>query len=341
MKNNNQHIDDTLLTKFLSGETHKDEQKMLISWLEGKKENRERLDQLEQVWLESGKLKPRPIFVNKVLAWSKLSDRIKQHEKTASASIQGYSRFRVALISSVAASILVLIGLFNWYVDDASQRTDFLLANTSQSSLQDSLPDGSEIYLNPHAEISYQETTNLQRIVKLKGEAFFNVKRDTLRPFIIQAGVGGVKVLGTSFQVKIKENGDIAVEVRSGRVELFRPNKTKTDTLHLILTKDEAGLISNQQDTIIRVASNSSAFFWLNKRLSFRNKQLKDVFQVLEACYPIEIKIDDPSIGELYYSSSFIDDEIEEIIQVISESFNLTYLKEEDTFTLFHLKKND
>ncbi len=341
MRNNNQHIDDTLLAKFLSGETNKDEQKMIISWLEERTENHERLDLLEQVWLESGKLKPRPIFVNKALAWSKLSYRIKQHEKIASPSIQGFSRFRIALISSVAASILILIGIFNWYVNDTPQQTEFLLANTSQSSIQNTLPDGSEIYLNQHAEISYQDTKNKQRVVKLKGEAFFNVKRDTLRPFIIQAGVGGVKVLGTSFQVKIKENGDIAVDVSSGRVELFKPNKTKTDTLHLILTKDEAGLISNQQDTIIRVASNSSAFFWLNKRLSFRNKQLKEVFKVLKACYHIEIKVDNPNIGERYYSSSFIDEDADKVIQVISKTFNLTYLKEGDTYTLLDPKKNE
>lgn len=341
MKNNNQHIDDTLLAKFLSGETHKDEQKMIISWLEENKDNRKRLDQLEQVWLESGKLKPRPIFVNKALAWSKLSYRIKQYEKISSPSIQRFSRFRIALISSVAASILVLIGILNWYVDDAPQQKEFLLANTNLSSLHDSLPDGSEIYLNEYAEISYQETKDKQRIVNLKGEAFFNVKRDTLRPFIIHAGVGGVKVLGTSFQVKIKENGDIAVDVSSGRVELFKPNKAKTDTFHLILTKDEGGLISNQQDTIIRVASNSSAFFWLDKRLSFRNKLLKEVFEVLEACYSIEIKVVDPNISKLHYSSSFIDEDAEKIIQVISNTFNLTYLKEGDTFTLFDPKKNE
>lgn len=341
MKNNNQHINDTLLAKFLSGETKKDEQKMIMSWLEEKEENRKHLDQLEKLWLESGKLKPRPIFVNKALAWTKLSYKIKQYEKIASPSIQRYSKFKITLVSSVAASILAFIGLFNWYVNDTGQASEFLLANNSQVRLLDSLPDGSEVYLNQLAEISYQTNKQNQRVVKLKGQAFFNVKRDTLRPLIIHAGVGGIKVLGTSFQVKIKANGDIAVDVSSGRVELFKPNQTKTDTLHLILTKDEAGLISKAQDTILPVASNSSAFFWLDKRLSFRNKQLKEVFEVLEACYQINIRFDDPSIGQFYYSSSFIDEEAEKIIQVISKTYNLTYLKEGDTFTLSELKKNE
>ena len=215
------------------------------------------------------------------------------------------------------------------------------MANSSQSILQDTLPDGSAIYLNQLAQITYQTSETRQRIVNLKGEAFFRVKRDTLRPFVVYAGIGGVKVLGTSFQVKLRENCDIAVDVNSGRVELFRPDSITNDTLHLILTKGESGLISKQQDTIIRLASKSSAFFWFDKRLSFRNKPLNDVFEVLEACYGIKIKADNPTIGNLYYSSSFIDEDVEKVIQVISNTFDLTYTKEGDTFTLSDSKKNE
>ena len=341
MKNENQHINDALLAKFLSGETDKKEQSLIISWLDEKEENRRHLDQLEQVWLESGKLNPRPIPVNKKRAWTKLSTRMDQHERSLTPSIQRFSRFKIVLYSSVAASILALIGIFNWYINDSARSEEFLLTNISNVTMKDVLPDGSEIYLNQLAQISYTTSETKQRIVKLQGEAFFNVKRDTLRPFIVHAGIGGVKVLGTSFRVKIKDNGDIAVDVNSGKVELFRPNKAKTDTLHLILTKDEGGLISNQQDTIIRLASNSSAFFWVDERLSFRNKQLKEVFKTLEACYGIEIKSDNPNINNLYYTSSFIDEDAEDVIKVISNTYNFTYSKEENVFTILDPKQNE
>ncbi|WP_461633983.1 FecR family protein [Labilibaculum euxinus] len=341
MKNDNLHINDTFLAKFLLGETNKEEQNMVIRWLEEKDENRRHLDQLEQIWLESGKLNPHPISVNKKSAWAKLSSRLDQHEKTLSPSIQRFSRFRIALISSAAAFILILFGIFNWYSNDYTQTEEFLLTNTSQSTIQDSLPDGSKIYLNKFAHISYHTSKTKQRIVNLQGEAFFTVKRDTLRPFIVNAGIGGVKVLGTSFQVKMKENGDILVDVNSGKVELFRPNKTQTDTLHMILTNNEGGLISSQQDTIIRLASNSSAFFWVDKRLSFRNKPLKEVFKVLESCYQITIKSDNPEINNLYYSSSFIDENAENVIKVISKTFNLTYSRKENTFIISYPEKNE
>lgn len=341
MKSENQHIDDTLLAKFLLGETNKEEQRLIIDWLDEKQENRKHLDQLESLWLESGKLKPRPIPVNKKLAWSILSKRMDEHEANLSPTIQKYSRFKIAIYASIAASILALIGVFNWYTKESGQDEKFLLTNNTSETLKEILPDGSEIYLNESAIISYETNANKQRIVSLEGEAFFKVKRDTSRPFIVHAGIGGVKVLGTSFQVKRKKNGDIAVDVSSGKVQLFCANKAKTDTLHLILIKDEGGLISNEQDTIIRVSSNSSAFFWVDKRLSFRNKQLKEVFKVLESCYDIEIVSNDPKINAKYYTSSFIDNDAEEVIKVISDTYKLSYTKEDNTFTLFRAQTNE
>lgn len=341
MKNNKQHINDTFLAKFLLGETNKEEQKIVMSWLEEKDENRKHLDQLEQLWLESGKLKPRPIPVDKQLAWSKLTKRIQHYEKKDSPTIQRFSKFKLSLIVSAAASVLILIGLFNGYWDSTSIHDETIFANTSQTVLHDTLPDGSEIHLNQLAKLSYHNSNTKERIVTLSGEAFFSVKRDTLRPFIVHAGIGGVKVLGTSFKVKIEDNGDIAVDVKSGRVELFKPNNTKTDTLHLILNKNEGGMISGQQDTIIQLSSNASAFFWLDKRLSFRNKKLKDVFMSLELCYGVKIKTSDQHINNLYYSSSFVDEDVEKVIQVISKTFNLTYTREGNTFTLSVLEKNE
>ncbi|NOU61899.1 FecR family protein [Marinifilum caeruleilacunae] len=341
MKSDNLHIDDSLLAKFLLGETTSKERGIIIDWLDEKQENRDQLDQLESVWLESGKLKPKPIPVNKTLAWSILSRRMDEHEASLSPSSKKYSSFKIAIYTAVAASVLAFIGIFNWYSNQPAEIEQFVLANNSTETLKEILPDGSEICLNESAQIRYETNKNQQRIVHLEGEAFFSVKRDTLRPFIVHAGIGGVKVLGTSFQVKERANGDIAVDVSSGKVELFRTNRATNDTLHLVLVKDESGLISNLQDTIIRVSSNSSAFFWVDQRLSFRNKPLKEVFEILEVCYNVEIISDDPEINDKYYTSSFIDNDVEEVIEVISNTYQFSYAKENNVITITSNDSNE
>lgn len=82
------------------------------------------------------------------------------------------------------------------------------------------LSDGTRVWVNENTQIEYPEhfAAN-ERIVKLKGEAFFEVARDTTRPFIISSGDIKTTVLGTSFNVKAY--GKIAeVNVRTGKVKV-------------------------------------------------------------------------------------------------------------------------
>lgn len=88
------------------------------------------------------------------------------------------------------------------------------------------LSDGTKVWVNENTQIEYPEhfAAN-ERIVTLKGEAFFEVARDTTRPFIISSGDIKTTVLGTSFDVKAY--GKIAeVNVRSGKVKVESTQNT-------------------------------------------------------------------------------------------------------------------
>ncbi|TKG97314.1 FecR family protein [Puteibacter caeruleilacunae] len=333
MTHKNKHIDDGRLASFLLGELDQEEQKQIIDWLDDSEGNRRYLDQLEQVWLETGKLDPRPISVNKYKGWQKLSNRIKYFEQGESRSRRNPATKRLLIYTSIAASALILIGIFS-LLKVYKPEPQYIVDNNKPTVLHNTLPDGTVVSLNRNAQITYDTADDNQRTVKLQGEAYFKVKRDTLRPFIVNAGIGGVKVLGTSFNVKIRENNDIAVTVNSGKVELFYPEQNTNDTVRMILVHNEEALISLKQNNIVRLASNSSALFWLDKRLSFRNNSLKEVFSALETCYKVEIISENDLINNLSYSSAFIDKDFDYIIKVIAETLNFNYSKNGNTYTI-------
>jgi transmembrane sensor len=79
------------------------------------------------------------------------------------------------------------------------------------------LPDGSIAYLNNNSSIEYDKNFN-QRIVRQKGEVFFDVKKRE-SPFIVKTQLGEIKVLGTKFNVR-SDNKELEVEVQEGTVEL-------------------------------------------------------------------------------------------------------------------------
>jgi transmembrane sensor len=82
------------------------------------------------------------------------------------------------------------------------------------------LPDGSQATLYPGSQIRFpaQAATTI-REVTMKGEVFFEVKKDPSRPFVVYAGGVVTKVLGTSFTIKAQPEGQaVEVAVRSGKV---------------------------------------------------------------------------------------------------------------------------
>ncbi|MFW0739587.1 FecR family protein [Flavobacterium sp. T12S277] len=83
------------------------------------------------------------------------------------------------------------------------------------------LSDGTRVWLNENSEIGYPvQFAKNERLVTLKGEAFFEVKRDPSRPFIITSGTIKTTVLGTSFNVKAYDENKPEVNVRTGKVQV-------------------------------------------------------------------------------------------------------------------------
>ena len=65
------------------------------------------------------------------------------------------------------------------------------------------MADGTKVILNADSKIRYPDRfAGDQRLVELEGEAFFEVRKDTLKPFIVQTNRLKVRVLGTVFNLK-------------------------------------------------------------------------------------------------------------------------------------------
>jgi ferric-dicitrate binding protein FerR (iron transport regulator) len=328
MKKEPIHISDTLLSKFLTDQVSNSEQKQIIEWLEISDKNQKHLDDLERVWLESGKLNPHPISVDKQKAWKKLSKRIQNHKQK-----NKFKKYH--FISAIAASFLLLIGVLNWL--SKPEQTLFTYQNDNNQVEKYELPDGSKIFMNQLAEVKYLSPSDRNtRKVKMKGEVFYQVHRDTSKAFIIDAGIGTIKVLGTSFNVKILANKDIQVSVNSGIVEIYHES-SKSKKIQLKV--GESGLISNLKKDVLKQVIHPTAFFWMNKKLIFQSRSLKEIFSILEKCYNVKIISKDENINKIHYSSNFMDNRIEEILQIISKTCEFEVNQENGNYIISSLQK--
>lgn len=320
------HIDENAIAKYLSGEANAIEIKELMDWMESSDENLEEFIRYEKLWSESSVRKP----FNAQKAWSKVSHHISKEKRR-------FNPYYLSAATVAAAIILIVISVQFFNTKSAISLPKFAIASAN-SILNSTLPDGSSVLLSKHSKIEYAFDSQKQiRLAKLSGKAFFSVKRDTKRRFIVEANHGGVEVLGTKFSVNETKNKDVMVYVLSGKVKVFLVRASK-DTLSLIITNGEKAFIMASNDTIIKQTQKASAFYDINKTyninktITFRDLDLSTVMAKIEKYYSVNIKIDDSVDKKLRFSSSFRNNSVNEILTVITQTLGLDYTKKRNTY---------
>jgi transmembrane sensor len=149
------------------------------------------------------------------------------------------------------------------------------------------LVDGSNIHLNAGTRLklpeSFSETT---REVFLEGEAFFDVFRDTRRPFTVKSSSLLVSVLGTSFNVDASQPSQIEVSVATGKVEVSSSNDA------VILLPNQKALFNLKENKIVKSSSSANDWVWLSGKLIFDKTPFSEVIVMLEKIYEKPIQID-------------------------------------------------
>lgn len=267
-------------------------------------------------------------------AWNKVQSRIKT-ELTQTRSDSSYiGIFRSTFMRVAAVTLLILsLGISGLYIsnNDLFSKKITVATNNDQKNLLVTLPDGSKIVLNRNTHLSYHANFGEQsRNVSLSGEAFFDISRDTLKPFIIEAGNARVKVVGTSFNV-ITNTSDAACEVyvKTGKVMLTGNSGSQS----VILDPEFVGTV-NEKSTGKTLNKNPNYLAWRSDKLFYNGQKLDVVFHDLRRVYNMDIVADDSSITQNIWTSPIETQSPDTIIRLICASFNLSYTKEGDVYHL-------
>lgn len=238
--------------------------------------------------------------------------------------------------------VLVLAGIGAFYFTSSQRQqvvTDELnlIANSDHTIRRIRLPDGSLIWLYPNSSVEFPGAfSNGVRNVSLTGEAFFVVARDEEHPFSIRTSDVVTTVLGTSFNIKAYEHeSSIEVEVMSGKVRVGLTDQTGQEVL----------LTSNQKATYrkgeakVEMESQSSETtnelaIWKPVNLSFENVPVGTVLQALNERFKVRIHLTHGAIANCMIRADFNDQNLPDILEMLSKSINATYRYEGSIFYL-------
>ena len=215
---------------------------------------------------------------------------------------------------SIAASLLILFGLFTTFSD---QNTIITTSFAEQKTIV--LLDGSEVVLNAKSEISYLENDwDDKRKIHLKGEAYFKVKKGST--FTVQTEYGDVTVLGTQFNVNASDEY-FEVTCYEGKVKVTNSNNNYILNPSNSFRKINGNTIEEHNTTI-------DSPTWVHGESSFKSVPLKYVIIALEKQYNIEIDantIDD----SLIFTGSFSHKELEIALASVFKTMKIKYQQKE------------
>ena len=204
---------------------------------------------------------------------------------------------RWALAAVAAAAAVAAVVFLNTHGSGCvgTQPADTLqlcLANNGTSVKTYLLADNTKVFLKPGSEISYN-VSGLEdsRQLRLRGEAYFDVARDSLRPFIVHTENISVKVLGTAFTVSsIPGRPDTEVVLERGKVRILSPEGTSM----LDLKPNQSARYSSAEGVVDVESCYAKAFVASHFNLvSLEDATLAEIVSALEDSFETEIGVRD------------------------------------------------
>lgn len=239
-------------------------------------------------------------------------------------------------IPAAAILLLIMTGYLMWQNNLRKEPALHVITTISGERKLLTLADGSRVYLNGGSALHFPEQFGRQRIVRLEGEAFFEINRDSTRPFVVQTGNISTTVLGTSFNIAAeKEHTGVIVSVKTGKVQVAVNNNghTKPETVQL---RPGMQAIYNEQQNQLSVSDIpiANAGSWKDNLLVFDNASLEEICLALERKYGVHFVPSTPLLLHCKYSVRFNGLTLPESIDKLTMLGDLHFSRKDSVITI-------
>ena len=190
------------------------------------------------------------------------------------------------------------------------------------------LADGTKIILNSESKIIYDSDYNIDnRSIKLTGEAYFQVEKNDI-PFAIETAYGEIVVLGTSFNVRSREDG-FEVGVNDGKVkvsnELYSIHLSKGQLIEVASTFEEKDIVN------ISIKKYPD---WINQKFYCNKTTLNELCSEIERTFDIRIKFLDPDLKKVTITGIIEASDLNDVLHTVSLLTKHKFKLEDDICTI-------
>lgn len=288
--------------KFFLGKTTVNEEQRLMEWAKESKENEDELIR----------------SINFYHAVHLLSDvKRKSH-------IGGKSRLFSYIRNMAAVAAIFIGGMFfsNWLLSTVAENPPLQQITVPKGQRMNlALTDGTVVWLNSLTTISYDPTfKGKDRVVHIDGEAYFEVKSNKHKPFIVKTSRGEIRVLGTKFNVDAYSGGDkFVTSLMEGSIALQAGTENVVLKPLQMATLNETGLKVTQIE-------NMDEYSWKEGLMTFTDASFEELMQKFEKYYGYKIVVKSNHLNAYRCSGKFrLSDGINYALNVLKETLDFTY----------------
>lgn len=358
MEELNKNIDDIIIRHLLN-EASTEEEILLLNWMKSDMANQRHFFQMKDIWTASQANKQNVFETDEF--WSSLKAALEKSKIVKMPVNRTYNYSKILKYAALGA-LLLSIGFAALKYGNRIFRKEVALTYTEiitpdGQKKEVILPDGTEVWINSGTTFKYASNYGkTNREIYLKGEAYFNVTRDTTKTFIVHAENITIKVLGTSFNVMCyPELKTIETTVISGTVSLENSEISEDKKVVILNKKEKATFLKNQQkiyitknrskdeskETVdpielkkISLTEEEADYIasWKDHNLSFNNESFGEMAFKLQRWFNVKIVIEDEKLRNYRYKGKFDNAKsIFQVLEVVRLTTPITYEYNEKT----------
>lgn len=309
-----------LISEELRGSLSEEASHGLKSWRNQSDENERAYQDLIKIWrLPNQQEVPAPTAAASYESW-----KLKYQIDTAPIRKLPTGKRLNIWFSRVAA--VLFLGFVLWYFYPTAKQPTFWTAEGDNLTVN--MADGSIVTLRENTLMRdiAGDKKEQERRVALSGEAFFKVAPDKSKPFFIEIEDVTVEVVGTEFNVSsLPSESLVEVAVLSGIVKIH-----VSEGAHTLSAGDRLRWHTRQKSVQVSEKESVNAWSWHTGQLQFKSTPLLQVIEALNRHFDKQVSLENTELAHCRFTSNFHSATLEEVIEVLSETFGLNAIPNKD-----------
>lgn len=315
-------VDENILIRYIDNTLSEDEKAQVETWLKASAENEKIVEQMYFML----QLTERVRIMNAVDTDKAFAQFKAKRKRQISLGVSLLSLQRIAAILFIP--LLVLTGYL--LLRNGEDRLKMVEISTNPGIVSTfDLPDGSKVWLNTNSSLTYTDNFKTgKRLVELNGEGYFEVVKNTKKPFIVKvSSLYAVEVLGTSFNVSAYQDDNIIeTTLAEGSVKITASAEDGNNIICLLRPNEKAEYQKGSKQLETKQVNTDVDTGWINGEIIFKQESMSNVLKKLSRHYNVEFDVKDQEVMDAVITARFKDEQLSQVMEYLKVASGIKYV---------------